>query len=77
MYSLDIPPIPAECAATSVGSANELLITLFKILIYAQCQVSKPEMWPQDRGEVALTEGMRSNLFNIQKIYFEILRYLE
>lgn len=57
MQSINIPSIPAECAATSIGSANELLLTLFKLLIHAQCQVSPPEMWPQDRGEVALTEG--------------------
>lgn len=58
MGSIEIPTIPAECAATSIGSANELLLTMFKLLIYAQCQISPPEMWPQDRGELALTEGM-------------------
>lgn len=58
MESLVMPSIPAECAATSIGSANNLLLTMFKLMIYAQCQVSPPDMWPQDRGEVALKEGM-------------------
>lgn len=64
MQSLAMPTIPAECAATSIGATNDLLVSMFKLLIYAQCSVSPPEMWPQDRGELALKEGMRfkSNL---------------
>lgn len=59
MESLHIPSIPTECAATSIGATNDLLLTMFKLLIYAQCSISPPEMWPPDRGEVALKEGMR------------------
>lgn len=58
MQPIEIPSIPAECAATSTGSANNLLLTMFKLLIYAQCNISPPHMWPQDRGEVALKDGM-------------------
>ena len=65
MQSINIPSIPAECAATSIGSVNELLLTLFRLLIYAQCKISPPDMWPEDKGEVALKEGMWFNLLNI------------
>lgn len=59
MQSINVPSIPAECAATSVGTVNELLLAMFKLLIYAQCKVSPPSMWPEDRGEMALKEGMQ------------------
>lgn len=57
MESIRMPSIPGECAATSLGTANELLLTMFKLLIYAQCKISPPEMWPRDYGEVALEKG--------------------
>lgn len=74
MQSIEIPSIPAECAATSIGTANNLLLTMFKLLIYAQCKVSPPDMWPQDRGEVALKEGMSFNRFITAKTCKFVLR---
>lgn len=65
MQSINVPSIPAECAATSIGTANELLLTMFKLLIYAQCNISPPDMWPQDRGELALKEGI--NVYSMLK----------
>lgn len=69
MESFNIPSIPAECAATSIGATTDLILTLFKLLMYAQCGVSPPEMWPPDRGEVALKEGMRFTLMLLLQIF--------
>lgn len=51
--------ISSECAATSVGRANDVLLTLMHVLASAQCEISPPSMWPPDYGEAALEEGIQ------------------
>lgn len=50
--------IPPQCAAQSVGTANQLFVTLLQTLLTAQCSISNPKKWPRDYGKVALKEGL-------------------
>lgn len=47
-----------ECAATSVGPANELFTLLVQTILAAQCAISPKEMWPKDYGPTALERGI-------------------
>lgn len=49
--------IPSQCAAQSVGPANQLFTNLVQTLLAVQCSISPPEMWPKDYGPVALKHG--------------------
>lgn len=46
-----------ECAAHSVGPANQLFGLLIQTLLAAQCNISPPDMWPTDYGETILQTG--------------------
>jgi hypothetical protein len=50
--------IPGACAATSIGSANNLFGLLFQTLLTAHCAISPPEKWPKDYGPSALKDGL-------------------
>lgn len=54
MYSYNIT---SECAATSVGEANQAIFTLLQLLSSAYCNISSSTMWPQDHGEFVLENG--------------------
>lgn len=47
--------ISPYCASQSVGTANQLFVSLIQTLLAAQCSISPP--WPQDYGPVALEHG--------------------
>lgn len=49
--------LTAECAAHSVGPANQLFGLLIQHLLAAQCSLSPPSMWPPDFGEQILENG--------------------
>ncbi|XP_055309378.1 glucose dehydrogenase [FAD, quinone]-like [Sitodiplosis mosellana] len=40
-----------QCAAQSVGAANQLFGLLIQTLLAAQCSISPPDFWPEDYGE--------------------------
>lgn len=49
---------PPQCAATSVGTANQLFLSIIQSLIVSQCNISSPSHWPRDYGEIALEYGI-------------------
>lgn len=46
-----------ECAAQSVGPANQLFGLLIQTILAAQCAISPKDMWPKDYGPTALEQG--------------------
>lgn len=46
-----------ECAAQSVGPANQLFSLLIQTILTAQCAISPKDMWPEDYGPTALEKG--------------------
>lgn len=42
-----------HCAAQSVGTANQLFVSLIQTLLVAQCTISPPSKWPRDYGRIA------------------------
>lgn len=56
-----------ECAAQSVGPANQLFGLLIQTILAAQCAISPKDMWPKDYGPTALEQGIK-NYFNCFKI---------
>lgn len=46
--------IAPQCAAQSVGAANQLFATLIQTILAAQCAVSPSEKWPKDYGPTAM-----------------------
>lgn len=49
--------IPQQCAAASVGTANDLFAILFQTLLAAHCSLSPADRWPKDYGPTALEKG--------------------
>ncbi|XP_049281057.1 glucose dehydrogenase [FAD, quinone]-like isoform X4 [Anopheles funestus] len=47
-----------QCAAQSVGPANQLFGLLVQTILAAQCAISPPDMWPKDYGPTALAQGL-------------------
>lgn len=45
-----------QCAARSVGTANQLFIQLIQSITAAHCSISPPDLWPEDYGSRALSE---------------------
>lgn len=48
---------PTQCAARSVGAADQLFSKLIQTLIAVQCSVSPRGMWPEDYGPIATKQG--------------------
>lgn len=46
-----------QCATHSVGPANQLFGLLIQTLLSAQCNLSPPDMWPEDFGPTAVANG--------------------
>lgn len=42
-----------QCAARSVGPANQLFIQLIQTIVTAHCSISQPNFWPKDYGPIA------------------------
>lgn len=49
--------VAPECAAQSVGPANQLFGLLIQTLLVAQCNISPSNKWPEDYGEELLKTG--------------------
>ncbi|GAB0089546.1 hypothetical protein DMENIID0001_041110 [Sergentomyia squamirostris] len=47
----------SPCANCSVGTTNQLIGLLFQAVLSAQCNISPPELWPQDYGPRVLKRG--------------------
>ncbi|XP_031628483.1 glucose dehydrogenase [FAD, quinone]-like [Contarinia nasturtii] len=47
-----------QCAAQSVGTANQLFASLVQTILAAHCSISPPEMWPPDYGPKAIENGL-------------------
>lgn len=59
--------LSAECAAQSIGPANQLFGLLVQTILAAQCAISPKEMWPKDYGPTALEKGNTSTPLLILK----------
>ena len=46
-----------ECAAQSIGPANQLFSLLIQTILAAQCAISPKDMWPKDYGPTAIQQG--------------------
>lgn len=46
-----------ECAAQSIGPANQLFGLLVQTILAAQCAISPKDMWPKDYGPTAVEQG--------------------
>ncbi|GAB0093752.1 glucose dehydrogenase [Sergentomyia squamirostris] len=49
----------SPCANCSVGTVNQLIGFLFQAVFTAQCNLSPPELWPQDFGPRILKRGFK------------------
>lgn len=49
--------LTAQCAAHSIGPANQLFTLLLQTILTAQCSISPPEKWPADYGSTAIEKG--------------------
>lgn len=58
-----------ECAAQSVGAANQLIGLLIQTFLTAQCSISPPDFWPDDYGEKLLSSA---GLWPVEKSKFLI-----
>lgn len=56
--------VPSQCAAQSLGPANELFGALVQTILTVQCAISAPELWPKDFGPTAMQNGETSILFH-------------
>lgn len=54
--------VSPECAAQSLGPANELFGSLVQTILAVQCAISPSHMWPTDFGPTALQDGKHSLL---------------
>lgn len=50
--------LSAQCAAHSLGPANQLFTLLLQTILSAKCSISPPEKWPTDYGLTAIEKGM-------------------
>lgn len=46
-----------QCAAHSVGASNQLFSVLIQTILAAHCNISPPDMWPNDFGPMAIKQG--------------------
>lgn len=58
----------SQCAAQSVGPANQLFSALIQTLLAVYCSISPPEMWPEDFGLTALENGKLKTIFECDSI---------
>lgn len=74
-----------QCAARSVGPANQLFIQLIQTLVAAHCSIPQPNIWPEDYGSIAKKHGtvflidfstIRSNFYKKKKDFFYKLYFL-
>lgn len=46
-----------QCAAQSIGPANQLFGLLIQTILAAQCAISPPTLWPEDYGDKLSVNG--------------------
>lgn len=46
-----------QCAARSVGPANQMFIQLIQTLLTAHCSIPQADQWPSDYGPIAEKSG--------------------
>lgn len=56
-FHIKMEEVAIQCAAQSVGAANQLFGLLIQTLLAAQCSISSPSLWPEDFGENWPIEG--------------------
>lgn len=56
IFTMDV--LNPECAAQSVGPANQLFGLLVQTILAAQCAISPKDMWPKDYGPTAVEQGI-------------------
>lgn len=49
--------ISPQCAAQSIGAANNLFVNVIQALLAAQCSISPPDLWPKNYGPTAVEQG--------------------
>ena len=49
--------LPSNCAANSVGAANNLFGILINTLVAAHCAMAPEDKWPKDYGMTATHKG--------------------
>lgn len=54
--------VSEQCAAQSLGPANELFGALVQTILAVQCAISPPELWPKDFGPDAMQHGETSEI---------------
>lgn len=54
---MSAPFVSNQCAAQSLGPANELFGALVQTILAVQCAISAPEIWPKDFGPSAIQHG--------------------
>lgn len=65
--------LTAQCAAHSIGPANQLFTLLIQTILSAQCSISSPEKWPNDFAQNAIENGKHS--IYLQKYHESTLIY--
>lgn len=53
-----------QCAAQSLGPANELFGALIQTILSVQCAISSPDNWPTDFGPSAMQHGETSTFLS-------------
>lgn len=49
-----------QCAARSVGPANQAFMQLIQTILAAHCSLPQPGLWPDDHGPIAAKSGKKS-----------------
>lgn len=52
--------VSEQCAAQSLGPANELFGALVQTILAVQCAISPSQMWPADFGPSFIQNGMQT-----------------
>lgn len=66
--------VSSECAAQSLGPANELFGALIQTILSVQCAISPPELWPKDFGPTAMQQGETSISIKLNRIKYPFLK---
>lgn len=65
-----------ECAAQSVGPANQLFGLLIQTILAAQCAISPKDMWPKDYGPTAVEQGDHCEVFALLFLVIYVDTYI-
>lgn len=71
-----MPYVSNQCAAQSLGPANELFGALVQTILSVQCAISPPELWPKDFGPSAMQNGETSISIQLNHIKRHISKWM-